>query len=178
MKDQDLEEETIEDIENEFAEVAEEMEADPTDNMELLKAENRKLKEDFLRAFADAENTKKRCLQEIDKNNKYAVSSFAKNLLSVADNLQRAIDSADGDSALLQGIKLTGEELTKVFAKFGVVKMDIMGKVFDPNFHQVVQQVEDPKKPAGTIISELQSGYMINDRILREAMVIVTSGGK
>lgn len=152
-------------------------------NIDLLIAENKKLKEDFLRAYADAENTKKRCQQEIDKNNKYAISSFAKNLLGVADNLQRAIDSVDKENAtdcenILKGIELTQEELTKVFARFGVVKMDIMGKVFDPNFHQVVQQVEDKTKPAGTVMAELQSGYMINDRILREAMVVVTTGGK
>ncbi|MDR1693770.1 MAG: nucleotide exchange factor GrpE [Lactobacillaceae bacterium] len=152
-------------------------------NIDLLIAENKKLKEDFLRAYADSENTKKRCLQEIEKNNKYAIASFAKNLLGVADNLQRAIDSVNNETAsncetLLKGVELTQEELHKVFAKFGVVKMDIIGKVFDPNFHQVVQQVEDKTKPAGTVIAELQSGYMINDRILREAMVIVTTGGK
>lgn len=156
-------------------------ETDETNKIELLTSENRKLKEDFLRAYADAENTKKRCQQEIDKNNKYAISNFAKSLLGVADNLQRAIDSTDNNADcenLVKGIKLTQDELNKVFNKFGVIKMDIMGKVFDPNFHQVIQQVEDKTKPAGTIIAELQSGYMINDRILRDAMVVVTTGGK
>ena len=69
---------------------------------------------------------------------------------------------------------MTQAELVKVFDKFGVRKMDIMGTHFDPNFHQVVQEVEDKSKEPGTIIAELQTGYMINDRILREAMVVVS----
>ena len=148
--------------------------------LEKLMEENAKLKDDYLRAFAEAENTKKRCQQEIDKNNKFAIANFAKELLGVADNLQRAIDAAskEDDNAvcegLLKGIELTQNELTKVFDKFNIHKMDIMGTVFDPNFHQVIQEVPDKSKPAGTIIAEIQTGYMINDRILREAMVVVT----
>ena len=157
-------------------------EEEPVD-LEFLKAENQRLKEDFLRAYADAENTKRRCAQEIEKNNKYAISSFGKNLLSVADNLHRAIEAVAKDDnkenceALLKGVELTEAELMKVFNKFGISRMDIMGKVFDPNFHQVIQEVEDASKPAGTVIAELQTGYMLNDRLLREAMVVVTKGG-
>ena len=143
-----------------------------------LQEENKKLKEDYLRAFAEAENTKKRCQQEIEKNNKFAIASFAKNLLAVADNLQRAIDAAakedNGNCAgLIKGVELTQSELNKVFDKFDIHKMDILGTIFDPNFHQVIQEVEDKTKPAGTIIAEIQTGYMIHDRILREAMVVV-----
>lgn len=150
------------------------------DDPELLKLEIERLKTDYLRAYADAENTKRRCAQEIEKNSKYAIADFAKNLLSVADNLHRAIEAVEKSEdkencgALLKGVELTESELMKVFAKFGISKMDIMGTVFDPNFHQVIQEVEDKKKPAGTIIAELQTGYMINGRILREAMVVVT----
>ena len=149
-------------------------------DIEELQAQNKKLKEDYLRAFAELENTKKRCAQEIDKNNKYAISSFAKSLLSVADNLSRAISAASDSSnseqceALLKGVELTQNELDKVFNKFGITKMNILNTVFDPNFHQVIQEVEDKEKPAGTIIAELQTGYMINGRLLREAMVVVT----
>ena len=151
-----------------------------TPSVDDVLAENQKLKEDYLRAFAEAENTKKRCQQEIEKNNKYAISSFAKNLLGVADNLQRAIDAAakeennENCANLLKGVELTQNELTKVFDKFNIHKMDIMGTIFNPNFHQVIQEVEDKSKPAGTIIAEVQAGYMIHDRILREAMVVVT----
>jgi len=145
-----------------------------------LLEENQKLKEDVLRAYAEAENVKKRCQQEIEKNSKYAIASFAKELLGVADNLQRAIEAAEKDQGnescqnLLKGIELTQSELTKVFDKFNIHKMDILGSVFDPNFHRVIQEVDDKTKPAGTIIAEVQTGYMIQDRILREAMVVVT----
>ena len=160
-----------------------EQEADAAeDDAELLKVAVQNLKNDYLRALAEAENTKKRCAQEIEKNTKYAIASFAKNLLSVADNLHRAIESAGASPEsckdLLKGVELTENELMKVFAKHGISKMDIMGKTFDPNFHQVIQEVEDKEKPNGTIIAELQTGYMINDRILREAMVVVTKSGK
>lgn len=149
-------------------------------SVEELVAQNQKLRDDYLRAFAEVENTKKRCQQEIDKNNKYAIAAFAKSLLSVADNLQRALDAAgqresgEACEGLIKGVELTQNELTKVFDKFDIRKMDIEGKVFDPNFHQVIQEVEDKTKPAGTIIAEVQTGYMIHDRILREAMVVVT----
>lgn len=152
------------------------------DNMEALRIENQHLKDEYLRALADVENTKKRCAQEIEKNTKYAISSFAKSLLNVADNLHRAIEAAADNTEnckdLLKGVELTEAELMKVFSKHGISKMEIMGTVFDPNFHQVVQEVEDKTKPNGTIIAELQTGYMINDRILREAMVVVSKGGK
>ena len=147
--------------------------------IEKLQAENAKLKDDFLRAYADAENTKKRCAQELEKNSKYAISSFAKELLVVADNLHRALEATDdGDAEQMkqfkEGVKLTESELMKVFKKFGIVKIDAIGKVFDPGLHRVVQEVEDKEKPSGTIVAELQTGYMINDRLLREAMVIVS----
>ena len=86
-------------------------------------------------------------------------------------------ENKENCEALLKGVELTENELQKVFGKFGIAKMESLNKIFDPNFHQVIQEVEDPSKPAGTIIAELQTGYMINDRILREAMVVVTKGG-
>lgn len=158
-------------------------EPEETEEVKALKAENQKLKDSFLRAYAEAENTKKRCMQEIEKNSKYAISSFAKELLVVADNLGRALSAVNENTsseskALMQGVEMTQNELTKVFEKFGIKKIESLGKVFDPNFEQVVQEIEDTTKPAGTIISVLQSGYMINDRILREAMVIVTKQQK
>ena len=153
-------------------------------NIELqkLREENAQLKDAYLRAYAESENIKKRCQAEIDKNSKFAIASFAKELLTVADNLQRAITSANDENsgqckALLDGVKMTQKELTNVFNKFGIKKIDSLDKVFDPNFERVVQEVEDNQKPAGTVIAELQSAYTINDRILREAMVIVTKSG-
>lgn len=186
--DQPIDEEILEEEikEPQAEELSAEVSAEEDEELLRLKEENQKLKEDFLRAYADAENIKKRCAQEIEKNNKYAISSFAKNLLSVADNLDRALKSIPEDKKddcehlknLLAGVEMTQHELTKVFEKFGIKKMEIIGTKFDPNFHQVIQEVEDKEKANGTIISELQSGYMINDRILREAMVVVSKGGK
>ncbi len=152
-------------------------------SLAALQEEYNKLKDSFLRAYAEAENTKRRCQQELEKNSKYAISSFAKELLSVADNLQRALSAVDEQTrancgAFIEGVEMTQKELFHVFEKFGVKKVDCMGQVFDPNLERVVQEVEDVEKPAGTIIAELQSAYTINDRILREAMVIVTKGGK
>ncbi|MBQ8465209.1 MAG: nucleotide exchange factor GrpE [Alphaproteobacteria bacterium] len=186
---EDIETEEKQNIEEDAQDFKENEENEENDDIEhsekyqTLLAENAQLKNDFLRAYADAENTKKRCAQEIEKNSKYAVSSFAKELLSVADNLHRAIASVSDVSStecegLLKGVEMTEAELTKVFNKFGIQKMEIIGTHFDPNYHQVIQEVEDKEKPAGTIIAELQTGYMINDRILREAMVVVSKGGK
>lgn len=167
-------------IENTEEQENEEISA-PVENEETekLKAENAKLKDDYLRAYAELENTKKRCMQEMEKTSKYAISSFAKDILSVADNLHRALTAAEelkGSECeqLKKGVELTESELNKVLAKFGIVKMEPLGKVFDPAFHQVVQEVEDKSKPTGTVVAELQTGYMIKDRILREAMVVVS----
>ena len=176
--DLDTEEISLDDTENKN-----ENSVENSKEYQKLLEENANLKNEFLRAYADAENTKKRCAQEIEKNAKYAISSFGKELLSVADNLHRAITSIPDSQKseyenILKGIEMTEAELTKVFNKFGIKKMDIINTVFDPNYHQVIQEIEDATKPTGTIISELQTGYMINDRILREAMVVVTKGGK
>lgn len=178
------EDENMEDFED-AADVAdaeniddEDVDAPEVADIEAIMEENKKLKDDFLRAYADAENTKRRCQQELEKNVKFAIADFAKNLLPVADNLQRALDASDkgedGNEAFRKGIELTQSELMKVFDKFGIHKMDIMGKIFDPNFHRVVQEVADESKESGTVVAEIQTGYMIHDRILREAMVVVT----
>lgn len=153
-----------------------EVSTDETPNMESLEVENQKLKDELLRALAESENIKKRCTAEIEKTNKYAISSFAKDMLTVADNLDRALslDSSEQDASFHEGIELTKKELLHVFEKFGITPMESLDKPFDPNFHQVIQEVPDPSKPSGTIIAELQKGYMINGRILREAMVVVS----
>ena len=175
VKSQDIDD--IDSIESEAAANEEEIEetASETDELAALAEENAKLKDAYLRACAESENTKKRCQQEIEKNANFALASFAKDLLPVADNLRRAITSVGEEQrqqyrSLLEGVEMTQNELTKVFAKFGIRKIESLDKVFDPNFEQVVQEIDDPSK--------LQAGYLINDRILREAMVIVTKGGK
>lgn len=136
-----------------------------------------KLKDDYIRLYAEMDNMKKRAHQENEKTIKFAVSSFAKELLGVADNLERAITAMSGNAEscaeLLKGVELTQNELTKVFEKFGIKRFNHVGEKFDPNFERVVQEIEDKKAKSGVILAELQAGYTIHDRILREAMVIV-----
>lgn len=170
---QELNEELEVDVNNEVENEALE------ENVEVNKLEEDylKLKDDYIRLYAEMENMKRRNSQETEKTIKFAVSSFAKELLGVADNLERAINAMDGASdeckGMLEGVKLTQNELAKVFEKFGVKRFNHIGEKFDPNFERVVQEIEDKTKEAGTILAELQSGYTIHDRILREAMVIV-----
>ncbi len=173
-KTKEIIEENEDIIENELVEeMDEETNERPEDELEALQTEIAKLKNDMLRVFADTENTKRRLLQEADKNSKYAISSFAKSLLPVADNMQRAMESSE-PCPLLDGVQLTYNELLKVFNKFEISPMDCLDKPFDPNFHQVISQVADDSKEEGTIVQVLQTGYMISDRILREAMVVVS----
>ena len=147
------------------------------DEKNKLEEDFLKLKDDYVRLYAEMENMKKRTVQETEKTIKFAISSFAKELLGVADNLERAIlamsNSKDSCAELLKGVELTQNELTKVFEKFGIKRFNHIGQKFDPNFERVVQEIEDKKAESGTILSELQAGYTIHDRILREAMVIV-----
>ena len=149
-----------------------------------LTEEVAKLKDSYLRSQAEMENLRRRTQTELEKRSKYAVSAFAGDLLSVADNLKRALSAipaeAMNDAAvknIVVGLEMTQKDLSRALEKNGVTPVDSLGKVFDPNVHKVVQEVEDPSKPAGTIVQEWQTGYMIGDRVLREAVVVVSKGG-
>lgn len=169
------EQEVVENADETTEEVAEEVTAE--DETSKLQNDYNKLKDDYIRLYAEMDNMKKRSQLETEKTIKFAISSFAKELLGVADNLERAITAMENNKEscedLLKGVELTQNELTKVFEKFGIKRFNHMGQKFDPNFERVVQEIEDKKKEPGTIIAELQAGYVIHDRILREAMVIV-----
>lgn len=151
--------------------------------IEQLTAERDDWKNKAQHLAADMENLRKRVTIDMEKNAKYANTSFAKDLLPVADGLDKALQHAhkeldeSGENPFLKnmiaGIDLVQKQLASSLKKHNIEKMDSLGKVFDPNFHQVISQVDDPSKPAGTIIEEMQTGYMIGDRVLREAMVIV-----
>lgn len=143
-----------------------------------------KLKDQILRAMAETENTRRRMRKETDDAQKYAITSFAKEMLSVADNFRRALDAVPKDGAtndtlknLITGVEATERQLLAAFEKHGIKKIDPMGQPFDPHFHQVMMEAEDPNKPAGMVVQVLQCGYMIHDRLLREAMVVVAKGG-
>jgi len=180
-----MSEETTETNEEEVVseEVNEEAEVSAIEVIEKLNEENTKLKEDYLRAYAEGENIRKRSQMEIEKANKFAITNFAKEMLAVADNLDRAISSVsetkdDSVKTIIEGIEMTQTQLNNVFDKFDIKKVPSLGEVFDPNYHQVIQQVEDKEKVEGTIVNELQTGYVIKDRVLREAYVVVSTGGE
>lgn len=137
----------------------------------------------FLRVSAEFENYKKRAAREMADFKKFANESFVQQLLPVVDNLERAIaacseNDAAASGGVLQGIRMTLDEILKVFEKFVVKPIHALGQPFDPNFHQAVMQKETDKDPGNTVIEELQKGYTIHDRLLRPAMVVVSKAGE
>lgn len=159
-------------------------EAQPT--LEDMQAENDKMKEQVLRAMAESENTRRRLSKELDDARKYSVSKFAKEMLTVSDNFRRALDAVPEEKkaqdealkTLMDGIEATERQLEAILERFGIKKMESpLEKPFDPHVHQVMMEQEDPNKPAGMVLQVLQAGYMIHDRLLREAMVVVAKGG-
>jgi molecular chaperone GrpE len=143
-----------------------------------LEAELAEQKDRLLRALAETENTRRRAQREREDAAKYAVSSFAKDLLSAADNLRRALESLPEEKAhyeltrnLLAGVAATERELLAVFDRHGIRRIDPKGERFDHNFHQAIYETERAEEPAGTIVEVLQPGYLLHDRLLRPAMV-------
>ncbi len=142
------------------------------------------LKERLL-ALAEAQNAGKRADKRISDNAKFATSNICKSILQVADNLERALLAAPEDlrnqndvvKNLAVGVDLTAKELTSVLEGQGVEKFISLNQPFDPNRHQAVQEVEHTDVPAGTIVQVVQEGYMISERLLRPAMVVISKGG-
>ena len=144
------------------------------------------LKDRLLRTLAEMENLRRRTEREIADSRQYAVANFARDLLGVADNMQRALGTLSADfrdqadpviKSHIEGVELTERELIKVMEKHGVRKFDPQGQKFDPNRHQAMLEVPDPNVPAGTVVQVMQPGYMIADRVLRPAFVGVAKGG-
>ncbi len=140
------------------------------------------MKDRALREMADAENTRRRAQKEREETSKYAVASFAKEMLAVSDNFRRALDAAPNENTdpavknLIVGIDATERQLLVVLERFGIKKIDPVGQPFDPNFHRVMMEVDAADQPAGTVVQVLQAGYVIHDRLLREALVAVAKG--
>lgn len=143
------------------------------------------MKDQALRALADAENTRRRSERELADMSKYAVTGFARDLVNVLENLQRALDSIPPEleasqpavANLSTGVQMTLKELLSVFARNGIQRIDPMGEKFDHNYHQAVAQIESKDAEAGTVVQVLQAGYTIHDRLLRPAMVGVAAAG-
>jgi molecular chaperone GrpE len=156
----------------------------PEERIAALEAELTEAQDKTLRALAETENTRRRAQRERVDAEKYGISRFAEGLLSVADNLRRALDSLpeseakdDRTKSLLAGVAATERELLSAFERHGLKRIDAKGEKFDHNFHQAVFEMENTGEPAGTVVEVLQPGYVLHDRLLRPAMVGVAKGG-
>ena len=152
---------------------------------EELEEEISGLKDQLLRTVAESENVRRRTEREKAEATKYSITNFAKSILSVADNLNRALESVPEENRkqnqdlnnLCIGIEMTGNELDGVYEKFEIKSINALGEKFDHNLHQAMFEIEDSTQPAGTVIQQVQKGYTIYDRLLRPAMVGVAKGG-
>jgi Molecular chaperone GrpE (heat shock protein) len=150
-----------------------------------LEAQIAQLKEERLRALAEVENVRRRAARDRQDASQYAISNFARDMLSVADNLQRALGSADTAAratdpaldALLSGVEMTERELLTVLERYGVKAIDAGGAPFDPHVHEAMFEIPNEAVPHGTVLQVLQQGYLLHDRTLRPARVGISRGG-
>lgn len=154
--------------------------------IEALNAENSQLKDRVLRTLAEMENLRRRTEREVNDAKTYGVTSFARDMLTVVDNLARALEHvpaearASADPAIrsvIEGVELTARDLEAVLGRHGVRKLDPKGQKFDPNFHQAIFEAPDETVPSGTVSQVVQTGWTIGDRVLRPAMVGISKGG-
>ena len=148
------------------------------DKLESMTKECQENYDRLLRVSAEFENYKKRSAREMAEVQKYANQSLVRDLLPIIDNLEMAIKSAaestaNTDGCLLDGVELTHKEILKVFEKNNIEQIAAIGKPFDPNFHEAVMREESDKYPENTVANELQKGYLMHDRLIRPAMVVV-----
>lgn len=155
----------------------------PVDPIAQLETEKAELKDKLLRTLADMENLRRRTEREVADARTYGVTSFARDMLTVADNLRRALESlptevrdSGGDQvkALVEGVELTERDFLKTLEKHGVKKREPVGEKFNPNFDQAMFEIPDDSKPSGTVVQVIQAGYVIGERVLRPSMVGVS----
>ena len=159
--------------------------ADVASDLKALLTENSDMRDKLLRTMADMENLRRRTEREKVDTSRYAISNFARDVLTIGDNLRRVIehvpaDEAANDPALesfLEGVELTERELLKMMEKHGVTKLEPLGERFDPNQQQAMYEVPTTDVPEGTVVQVMQAGFSIGDRVLRPALVAVSKGG-
>lgn len=159
-----------------------EQQAGPEAEIARLNDELAKMRDQWIRAVAEADNIRKRAQKEKEETSRYAITGFASEMVNVLENLKRACESipadATGQNELLktlgEGVNLTLQELLGIFQRFGIQRLDPLGQKFDHNFHQAVAQVERDDVEPGLVAQVVQAGYIIHDRLLRPAMVVVT----
>ena len=153
--------------------------------IEQLQAEKADMQDKYLRAAAESQNIRRRAQQDVEKERKFGIERFGRDVLSVADNLGRALSALPAnldslDAALrnvIAGVQATDRELQSVLERHGVTRIEALGKPFNAEFHQAMMEVEDASVPNGTVVQELIPGYLIAGRLLRAAMVAVSKGG-
>ena len=154
--------------------------------IDALNAENGQLKDRILRTLAEMENLRRRTEREVSDAKTYGVTSFARDMLTVVDNLARALEHLPAEAraaaepqiqSVIEGVELTARDLEAVLGRHGVKKLDPKGQKFDPNFHQAIFEAPDPSVPAGTVSQVVQAGWTIGDRVLRPATVGISKGG-
>jgi molecular chaperone GrpE len=155
-------------------------------SVEALTKEAAEARDKMLRTLAEMENLRKRTSKEVADARIYGIQNFARDVLDIADNLQRALDAVPADTkaaadpglkALIEGVELTERSLLNALEKNGVKKFDPSGEKFDPNFQQAMYEVPDASVPSGTVVQVVQAGYTIGERVLRPALVAVAKGG-
>ena len=154
-------------------------------DLDALIAENADMRDRLLRAMADMENLRRRTEREKADTARYAISNFARDVLTVGDNLKRTIDHVPAEAAaqdpalksFLEGVELTERELLNVLERHGVTRIEPLGQRFDPNTQQSMYEVPNADVPEGTVVEVMQAGYTIGDRCLRPALVAVAKGG-
>lgn len=158
---------------------------DAAPTYEELQLQVADLNDKLLRALADGENIRRRAERDKQDASKYAISNFAREMLSVSDNLRRALDSIDAETRqntpavenLMVGVEMTERELLSAMERSGIKRLDPLGEKFNSNFHEAMFEIPDPSQPAGTVAQVVEVGYVLNDRLLRAAKVGVTKGG-
>jgi molecular chaperone GrpE len=154
-------------------------------DLEGLLTENADMRDKLLRTMADMENLRRRTEREKEDTARYAISNFARDVLTIGDNLRRVMEHVPADAAaqdpalknFLEGVELTERELLKMMEKHGVTKLEPLGQRFDPNQQQAMYEVPTTDVPEGTVVEVMQAGYTIGDRVLRPALVAVSKGG-
>jgi molecular chaperone GrpE len=152
--------------------------------LEKAKAELAEMKDASLRVQAEMQNVRRRAEQDVEKAHKFGIEKMAKELLDVADNLDRALQASESEKdqeivkPLFDGVAMTRDGLIQAMAKFKIEAVDPMGETFNPELHQAMSMIEQPDVAPNTVIAVMQKGYTLSDRLLRPAMVVVAKGGK
>lgn len=161
-------------------ETADQMAADLDARLGHMERELEAARQDILYAHAETQNVRRRMEKELSDARAYAATAFARDILSVADNLSRALQAIPADlrdderfKGLVTGLEATGRELENIFGRHGIEKVNALGEALDPNLHQAMLEMPTDDAEPGTIVQEMQAGYRIKDRLLRPALVAV-----